>query len=97
MITLADILNTRNWKGKHSFSQEETASTKKYVEREASKIHNIVEDLNKVLVNGKYVAHTTVTSDKDDKYHKLSVEIKYYANKKKHKHKENSHRQEVNI
>lgn len=97
MITLADILNPRNWRGKHSFSQEETASTKKYVEKEASRVHNIVEDLNKVLINGKYVAHTIIESDKSEKYHKLIVEIKYYANKKKHKHKENSHQQKVNI
>ena len=97
MITLADILNPRNWKGKHHFSQEESASTKKYVEKEASKIHTIIKDLNEVLINGKYVAHTLITSDKSDKYHTLKVEIKYYANKKKHKHKKNSHRQEVDI
>lgn len=97
MITLADILNPINWKGKHCFNYEESASTKKYVEKEASKIHTIVEDLNEALINCKYVANTLIASDKSEKYYTLKVEIKYYANKKKHKHKKNSHRQEVNI
>jgi hypothetical protein len=97
MVTLADILNPRNWKGKHLFYQEESASTIKYVDKEASRIHTIVEDLNKVLITGKYVVHTSIVADKSEKHYSLSVEIKYYANKKKHKHKENSHRQEVNI
>ena len=43
------------------------------------------------------IVENVITSDKSEEYHTLKVEIKYYANKKKHKHKKNSHKQEVNI
>ncbi len=97
MITLADILNPKNWKAKHFFSQEESASTIKYVEKEASRIHTIIKKLNDVLVNGKYIVHTSIVSNKKETHYTLTVDIYYYANKKKHKHKENSHKQKVNI
>lgn len=97
MITLADILNKENWEKHQRYSETISASTLKYVEDEAASIHTMIESLNSFLLRGKYVLTTSIIGYKSRNHYMLIVKIQFYANKKKHKHKKNSHFQEIHI
>jgi hypothetical protein len=89
------ILKLDGWKGEELSINYKDFSVK-YLEEKASKLHREVEDLNKVMVMSKYIITTVLTgSEKKNKYN-LSVKVKY-GTKSEHEHKENSHRQEIDI
>lgn len=97
MTTLADILNQENWGVHQSYSEKISASTLKYVNDEASSIHTIIDNLNQVLLRGKYVVNTSIIGYKSREHYMLIVKIQFYANKNKYKHKKDSHFQEVHF
>ena len=91
-MKVTDLLNPKKWRGNTSNLTIE-ASTKKYLDSKASEIHNIINKVNHAILKGKYVVKTILIEDEKDTHYILEIEIKYYGNKKKHKHKKNSHEQ----
>ena len=90
------ILNRYNWDGDF-LRREFSDSDLKHLEEEASRIHTLVEGVNEFMLKGKFILHTNLVGwEKESKY-VLKVKIKYYDTEKKHKYKENTHRQKINI
>lgn len=95
-MTVKDIFNPSGWK-KNTLKKTIIASTKKYLESRASVIHNTINNINKVLLKDSYSVKTVLIESKKKTHYTLKVEIKYHGNKKKYKHKKNSHRQRNSI
>ena len=69
----------------------------KYLNEKTSTLHTEVENINEVMVSGKYVITTFIAGSKKDNHYILSVNIKHYDKKSEYEHKENSHGQKINI
>ena len=93
---MVNILMLGGWNNDGSeLNAINTDSDLKYLEGYASELHNGVECINKILKKGKYVIETKITGEENN--YKLSVKIKYYGEESEYEHKENSHRQEIDI
>ena len=91
------LLSIKDWNGVDPVEINHEDSEIKYLDIMASGFHTDVDDINAVLVNGKYVVDTFITGSEEDSKYELAVKIKYYGNKKEHEHKENTHGQKINI
>lgn len=93
---MKDILSIDGWKGNTLIKEYEDTSLK-YLNSKASELHNAVDAVNEAMPTGKYVIHTKIMGYKKKHYYTLHVLIRYLENGKKHEHKENTHREEINI
>ena len=91
-----DILNPNNWKD-GVFEESIDSSTVKYLNEKASFIHSLIESMNEVLIEEKFVASTVITETNKGSLYTLKIKISHYKKDDKCKHKENSHKQRVNI
>jgi len=78
-------------------SFEEEGSDLKYFEDKVGELHTEVEKINEVLTKSMFQIETVISGRSKDNYYKLEVKIKHYADRTEHEHKENTHRQEVDI
>jgi len=75
----------------------EVSSDIKYLEEKASAFHTEVRQVNEVLTKSMFVIETNITGSYKEKNYKLAVKIEHYASRSEHEHKENTHRQKINI
>lgn len=73
------------------------SSTPKWIDIKTTELHKEVNDINSVILKGKYVISTIVTGSKKKSKYTLKVGIRFYNDKKKNEHKKNTHRQKINI
>tara|TARA_R110000803_G_scaffold129900_1_gene197290 strand:- start:720 stop:1007 length:288 start_codon:yes stop_codon:yes gene_type:complete len=90
------ILMKKNWKN-NSLIREIESSSLKYLEKEAERLHNLVEEIDKSVVIGGFIITTTIKGWEKTNHYILKTKVNYYATKEKYQHKENSHRQEIHI
>ena len=91
-----NILKLDGWKNGR-FYVKYIDSELKILEIKASFFHNKVEEMNVYLSESKFIVQTSNKRKKKKNKYELSVKIKEYVNKKQHEHKENTHRQKINI
>lgn len=95
-MEVQDILNPENWSdGK--MERSISATTKKYLEIKATKIHTLIDNMNDTLVGEAFKVDTVLVGSKKDEYYTLHITIKHYGSKEEYEHKENTHRQEISI
>lgn len=93
---MIDILREKGWKNsKLSLTYED--SDLKYLEEVASKAHTDIEYINKHVSLGYYCLKTLITGVAKDNDYKLLIKVKYYGDKSRHEHKENTHHQKIDI
>lgn len=73
------------------------SSSTKWLNRKAEELHSEVDEINLSMKEGRYIITTVLSGTKTKDDYKLKVKIKYYKDEPKHEHKENSHRQKINI
>lgn len=95
-MTSQDILNPENWND-GVLKEQVDATTIKYLNERAAKVHSLVDSMNKFLIGEKFIVNTILTVVEEDSHYSLEIEIKHYGSKEEYQHKENSHEQRVNI
>ena len=92
---MINILKLDGWSnnGRLKFTRKD--SSLKELELFTSELHNSVERTNSMLKESKYVIRTKITGEENN--YELFVKIIYYGTKSEHEHKENTHRQEIDI
>jgi len=87
------ILSSNGWWDGELWITIEDISLKA-LEIKASELHTLVEQMNQVMIGLRYHLQTEITGE-ENKY-KLIINVQEY-NESEYEHKENSHRQEINI
>ena len=91
-----EILKLDGWKG-DQLRYTYIDSCLKCLEDKASKLHNEIDSINKVLAEGIYWIQTSISGSEKEHKFKLKIKVKSYGNRAKHEHKKNTHRQKINI
>ena len=91
-----DILELEGWK-KNKLSTNYEDSQIRSLEDKATILHNEIDALNSVILEGGYVINTRITGVLKDNYYNLNIRIKYYEQKSEHKRKKNTHFQKIHI
>jgi hypothetical protein len=91
-----NIFSLEGWKD-DAFKAKYIDSDLKVLEIKASWFHNQVEEMNKQMTKLKLLINTVISGSKEKNKYELSVKINQYDGRKQHEHKENTHRQEINI
>lgn len=93
---MKSILSIKKWKnGKFSKTYEDTDL--KTLEDIAGKLHTEVESINRQTKSIHYSLHTSINGSRKKSYYKLHIKARFYHDKSKHEHKENTHRQKIHI
>ena len=90
------ILEIEGWKN-DKLSVEFEDSCLKCLAEKAGNYHTQIDFINNHASIGHYCLHTTIKGNKKKQHYKLRVKVRYYGDKSKHEHKENTHRQKINI
>lgn len=78
------------------FKYEREDSCLKCLEEKATELHTLLDHANGSFIDRYYHLETDINGSKKDNKYILKVHITEYA-KSEQKHKENSHKQEINI
>jgi|NorSeaMetagenome_1021524.scaffolds.fasta_scaffold24022_5 hypothetical protein len=90
------LLRLKGWRGK-KMSMSYSDSCLSCLEKKAERFHNEILEINKHVVVGFYRLTTTICGWESTNHYKLKVKIRYYDDRSKQKHKENTHNQKIYI
>ena len=76
---------------------DEVSSDVKYLEEKASAFHTEIREVNQYLTKSLFVIETSIAGSYKENNYKLAVKIEHYDNRSGHEHKENTHRQKIDI
>jgi len=95
---MSEILKLEGWSNQgRSLRYKYEGVDVKWLNEKAASLHKEIEEMNQHLITGKFVIKTLLIGLKKKSYFKLKVKVKFYQDKEKYEHKEDSHRQKIDI
>lgn len=94
-MNFESILKMNGWKNGSLIMTFEDSDLKS-LEKKAERFHNDIVKINEV-VKGYYCIRTIITGWEKTNHYKLKLKVKYYDDKSKQEHKNNIHKQKINL